>query len=57
MGVISGTIMGPTFRVTCAPNVLVDGLPSVRLTDMTLQNTINMIGATVVPSQVKVLIL
>jgi hypothetical protein len=57
MGVISGTIMGPTFRLTCAPNVLVDGIPSVRFTDMTLQNTINTIGATIVPSQVKVLIL
>jgi hypothetical protein len=57
IGVISGTVMGPTERITCAPNVLVDGIPTVRLLDVALMNTVNTIGMTVAPSQVKVLIL
>jgi Domain of unknown function (DUF4150) len=56
-GVMSGTVMGPTERVSCAPNVLADGLCTVRLTDAVLMNLTNALGATAAPSQCKVLIL
>jgi hypothetical protein len=43
--------------MTAAFTCLVAGMPATRLTSMTLQNSTNAPGMTVVPSQVKVLLL
>lgn len=57
LGVASGMVMGPSRHITAAFTVLVGGIPATRLTSMTLQNSTNIVGARVVPSQVKVLLL
>ena len=57
MGVASGMVMGPSRCLTAAFTVLVGGIPATRLTSITLQNLTNCIGMTIVPSQVKVLLL
>lgn len=56
-GVASGTVMGPSRHLTAAFTVLISGMPCTRLTSMTLQNSTNMVGARIVPSQTKVLVL
>lgn len=56
-GVASGVVMGPDRHTTAAFTVLLKGMPATRLTSMTLQNGTNTIGARVVPSQTKVLLL
>ena len=56
-GVSSGTILGIASYVTCSNTVLTGGMPTARLTSVTQQNTANVVGATVAPSQTKVLIL
>lgn len=56
-GVASGTVMGPSRHITASFTTLFAGMPATRLTDMTMQNSTNIVGATVVPSQTKVLIL
>jgi hypothetical protein len=57
MGVASGTVMGPSRHVLGAFTVLVKGSPATRLTSMSMQNSTNMVGARIVPSQTKVIIL
>jgi hypothetical protein len=57
MGVASGTVMGPSRHLTGAFTVLLSGMPATRLTSMTMQNSTNCVGARIVPSQVKVLLL
>ncbi|MCC6555913.1 MAG: DUF4150 domain-containing protein [Polyangiaceae bacterium] len=57
MGVASGTVMGPSRHITAAFTVLVGGLPATRLTSMKLHNSTNAVGVSIVPSQVKVLLL
>jgi hypothetical protein len=57
LGVASGMVMGPSRQITAAFTVLVGGLPATRMTSLTLQNSTNTIGMTLVPSQVKVLLL
>ena len=37
--------------------VLVEGAPATRLTSMSMQNSTNMVGARLVPSQTKVILL
>jgi hypothetical protein len=56
-GVASGTVMGPSRHLTAAFTVLVGGLPATRLTSVSLQNSTNIPGVRVAPSQVKVLVL
>jgi hypothetical protein len=56
-GVASGTVMGPSRHTTAAFTVLFAGMPATRLTSMTMQNSTNAVGARIVPSQTKVLIL
>ncbi len=56
-GVASATVMGPSRHLTAAFTVLVGGMPATRLTSMSLQNSTNTLGARLVPSQVKVLLL
>ncbi|MBI3068817.1 MAG: DUF4150 domain-containing protein [Betaproteobacteria bacterium] len=57
LGVASGTVMGPTRPLTGAFTVLVGGMPATRMTSMNLQNSTDCPGVSLVPSQVKVLLL
>lgn len=56
-GVASGTVMGPSRHLLGSFTTLVGGMPVTRLTSMSLQNSTNMVGARIVPSQVRVLVL
>ena len=56
-GVASGTVMGPSRHVTGAFTVLLAGLPASRLTSTSLQNSTNVPGCRIAPSQVKVVLL
>ena len=56
-GVASGSVMGPSRHLTAAFTVLISGMPCTRLTSMTMQNSTNTVGARIVPSQTKVLVL
>jgi hypothetical protein len=57
MGVASGTVMGPCRYTLGANTCLCFGMPMTRLTSMTLQNSTNIPGAQIVPSQPLVMIL
>ncbi len=57
MGVASGTVMGPSRAVTAAFTVLLLGQPATRLTSANVQNSTNVPGARVSPSQTKVVLL
>ena len=54
-GVVSGTDMGPSRRVTGATKILLKGKPAARLTSQGPQNGTNCFGTTIAPSQTKVL--
>ncbi len=56
-GVASGTVMDQCSYILCCNKVLTGGMPTPRLTSVTLQNSCNAVGAVVVPSQLKVLLL
>jgi len=56
-GVASGMVMGPDRHTTAAFTVLLKGMPATRLTSMTMQNSTNAVGARVLPSQLKVILL
>lgn len=57
LGLISPSVMGPSRHITCVPNTLFKAIPATRLTSMTVQNRANTVGARIVPSQVKVVLL
>lgn len=57
LGEVSGTVMGSSRCLTGADTVLLDGAPAARLTSVTLQNSTNVVGMRIVPSQATVLIL
>ena len=59
LGVASGTVMGPRRHVIGSFSLLVQGMPATKMTGMTGQNgmSMNVPGATVVPSQYKILLL
>lgn len=57
MGVASGVVMGPSRCLTGAFTVLVGGMPVTRMSSATLQNNTNAPGASIAPSQTKVLVL
>jgi hypothetical protein len=56
-GVASGMVMGPSRHTVGAFTCLLGGMPATRLTSMTIQNSTNVPGARIAPSQTKVLIL
>src|SRR5262249_6008599 len=56
-GVVSHTDMGSSRRVTFCESVLWQNKPALRLGAVGPQNTLNCVGATIVPSQHKVLLL
>lgn len=57
LGVASALVMSPSRPVAGAFTCLVGGKPATRLTTPTVQNSTNVPGLRVVPSQVRVLIL
>ena len=57
MGVVSHTVMFTSRNVTAAFTVLSWGIPTNRMCSITIANLYNCPGATVTPSQIKVLIL
>ncbi len=57
MGVVSGQIMGEAKFTMGSMKVKFAGAPAVRMTDPTTQNANNAVGACLVPSQNKLLIL
>jgi hypothetical protein len=57
MGVASGTVMGPQRHLTGAFTVLIYGLPATRLTSVSLSNSTNAPGVSIVPSQPMVMML
>jgi hypothetical protein len=57
MGVASGTVMGPSRHILGSFTTLIQGMPATRLTSLSLQNSTNMVGCRIVPSQVLVMIL
>ncbi|MBR0681734.1 DUF4150 domain-containing protein [Roseomonas eburnea] len=57
LGVASGTVMGPSRHLLGSFTTLIEGMPATRLTSMSLQNSTNIPGCRVVPSQTLVLIL
>lgn len=57
LGVASGLVMGPKRNLTGAFTCLVGAMPVTRMTSMSLQNSTNAPGCTLVPSQFKVLVL
>lgn len=57
LGLISPSVMGPSRHITCVPNVLFKCIPATRLTSLSVQNRANALGARIVPSQPKVLLL
>jgi hypothetical protein len=56
-GVASGMVMGKSQCMTGAFTVLVGGKPATRLSSVTMQNGTNCPGASVAPSQTKVVLL
>ena len=56
-GVVSGKIMGPAEFIMGSRKVKLEGNPAVRMGDTTKQNDGNAVGAVLVPSQVKVMIM
>ena len=57
MGVASGTVMGPSRHTMGSTGVIVVGTPATRLTSTTMQNSTNAVGARIVPSQTRVIVL
>ncbi|OZI37320.1 type VI secretion protein [Bordetella genomosp. 10] len=56
-GIVSQTFMSQSRHLTGAFTVLLMGTPATRLTSVSLQNQINMVGMRIVPSQPKILLL
>lgn len=57
LGVASGMVMGPSRHVLPSTTCLINGIPATRLTSMTIQNSTNVPGCRIVPSQSLVMIL
>ncbi|GER18577.1 DUF4150 domain-containing protein [Variovorax boronicumulans] len=56
-GIISQTFMQQSRHITGAFTVLTKALPTTRVTSLTLQNRMNIVGMRLIPSQFKVLVL
>ncbi len=56
-GVASATVMAPTRPVLPSFTMLTGGLPTTRMTTFNIQNNTNCPGMTLVPAQIKVVIL
>ncbi|WP_354371209.1 DUF4150 domain-containing protein [Variovorax paradoxus] len=56
-GIISQTFMQQSRHITGAFTVLTKALPTTRVTSVSLQNRMNIVGMRLIPSQFKVLVL
>jgi len=56
MGVASGMVMGPSRNTMGSVGVFVCGSPMTKMASPTMQNSTNAVGATLQPSQVRVLV-
>ena len=56
-GIISQTFMQQSRHITGAFTVLTKALPTTRVTSLSLQNRMNIVGMRLIPSQFKVLVL
>ena len=56
-GIISQTFMQQSRHITGAFTELTKALPTTRVTSLTLQNRMNIVGMRLIPSQFKVLVL
>ncbi|MEJ1166316.1 DUF4150 domain-containing protein [Variovorax sp. CCNWLW186] len=56
-GIISQTFMQQSRHLTGAFTVLTKALPTTRVTSLSLQNRMNIVGMRLIPSQFKVLVL
>jgi hypothetical protein len=56
-GVASGMVMGPSRNLLGSFTTLMGGMPVTRMTSMSMQNGTNAVGATLAPSQFKVMVL
>ena len=58
MGVMSGTVMGPSRNTLSSMKVFMGGMPATRMLDMAMQNSTNVpAGLSLAPSQTKVMIM
>jgi hypothetical protein len=59
LGVVSGLVMGPCRHMMGSTNVLYGGIPATKMTSPTGQNgmSLNIPGMTLVPAQIKVLLM
>lgn len=56
-GVASGMVMGPSRHLTASFTVLVGPMPATKMTSVSLQNSTNVPGCRIVPSQPRILLL
>lgn len=56
-GIVSQTFMQQSRHITGAFTVLTKALPTTRVTSLSLQNRMNIVGMRLIPSQFKVLVL
>lgn len=56
-GMCSGTVMGKSQHITGAVTCLIAGLPATRLFDITQQNSTNVKGIRILPSQVRIILM
>jgi hypothetical protein len=57
MGVASGMIMGPSRHILGSFKVFSSAMPQTKMLSPTMQNNTNMVGVTLSPAQVKVMVL
>ena len=57
LGVASGTLVGPDRPISGSFKVIHSVAPATRLTTITIQNSTNMVGLSLTPGQIRVLIL
>jgi hypothetical protein len=57
MGIVTHLLCSPTRPIIGAFTMLLMGLPATRMTTFNMQNTLNAPGMTIVPAQIKVIIL
>src|SRR5262249_34892670 len=57
LGVASGAVMGPSRHLMASFTFLVGGIPATRMCSMTITNSTNAPGVSILPSQLKLLVL
>lgn len=57
MGVASGMVMGPCYPTVGSVKTFIGGAPAYGMANVDMQNSTNMVGACLTPSQVTVMVL